>query len=327
MATRRLRTPRCVPTHCPSVSPDCNTVDPHSRDGKRLRRSSLSPTFRVLEFCADTVDGAQIGLSQDKDKLPLLCILDPFLAGNEVLVTPCVPLHPSHIHSAPHSHNNITYDMRMHSVVVLILDKTLKVGLIPPSSFLTNMPIRTPSSQPASAECTRSRHPLLAPTRLLPLHYVPGARGTQRALPRSRSARRDGSRRTAIPHLQRRFRTLVQSSFYKQHRLGRLSNRRPRSAHAPIPYRPGSWRHQAHIRTHSVRLLFSHQNTILRRYCYTYCPRQCDPHSHSSYRVRSSTRLSHTGAWRSRDQRACGLVVASSRKETRRGYGEGALRF
>ena len=53
---------------------------------------------------------------------------------------------------------------------------------------------------------------------------------------------------------------------------------------------------------------------------------QLDPHSYRSYRVRSSARLSRTGAWRTRGQRACGSVVASSRKETRRGYAEGALR-
>lgn len=34
----------------------------------------------------------QIGLPRDKDKLPLLCVLEPFLAGNEVLVTPCALL-------------------------------------------------------------------------------------------------------------------------------------------------------------------------------------------------------------------------------------------
>ncbi|KAF8491041.1 NUDIX hydrolase domain-like protein, partial [Russula emetica] len=69
----------------------------------------------------------EIGLPQDKDKLPLLCILDPFLAGNEVLVTP---------------------------VVVLILDNTLKPVLNAPkvdtlfshplASFLsTTFPERT----------------------------------------------------------------------------------------------------------------------------------------------------------------------------------------
>ncbi|KAF8502860.1 hypothetical protein F5888DRAFT_1121528 [Russula emetica] len=126
---------------------------------------------------------AQIGLPQDKDKLPLLCILDPFLTGNEVLVTP---------------------------VVVLILDNTLKVSLC---LFLCHRccshNVNTHASQPASAECPRSRHPLLAPTHLLPLHHIPRARRAQRTIPRSRSARRDSSRRTAIPHLQRCFRTLA----------------------------------------------------------------------------------------------------------------------
>ena len=32
--------------------------------------------------------GHQIGLSMDKSKVPLLCILEPFLAGNQLIVTP-----------------------------------------------------------------------------------------------------------------------------------------------------------------------------------------------------------------------------------------------
>lgn len=34
----------------------------------------------------------EIGLPRDKQKIPLLCVLDPFLAGNETLVTPVVVL-------------------------------------------------------------------------------------------------------------------------------------------------------------------------------------------------------------------------------------------
>ncbi|KAH9045779.1 NUDIX hydrolase domain-like protein [Lactarius pseudohatsudake] len=34
----------------------------------------------------------EIGLPNDKTKLPLLCVLDPFIAGNQVLVTPVVVL-------------------------------------------------------------------------------------------------------------------------------------------------------------------------------------------------------------------------------------------
>jgi hypothetical protein len=72
-------------------------------------------------------------------------------------------------------------------------------------------------------------------------------------------------------------------------------------------------------------LLPQHNIVLYSAAILTYAPRQCDPHSHRSYRVRSSTRLSRTGAWRTRYQRACGLVVASPRKESRRGYAEGAL--
>ncbi|ETW83764.1 hypothetical protein HETIRDRAFT_314160, partial [Heterobasidion irregulare TC 32-1] len=34
----------------------------------------------------------EIGLPRDKQRIPLLCVLDPFLAGNEILVTPVVVL-------------------------------------------------------------------------------------------------------------------------------------------------------------------------------------------------------------------------------------------
>lgn len=35
---------------------------------------------------------SQIGLSLNKQKVPLLCILEPFLAGNQLLVTPYAQL-------------------------------------------------------------------------------------------------------------------------------------------------------------------------------------------------------------------------------------------
>ncbi|KAI0002901.1 NUDIX hydrolase domain-like protein, partial [Russula compacta] len=60
---------------------------------------------KTIEDTARREAFEEIGLPQDKDKLPLLCILDPFIAGNEVLVTP---------------------------VVVLILDNTLKPVLNAP---------------------------------------------------------------------------------------------------------------------------------------------------------------------------------------------------
>jgi len=47
---------------------------------------------KTIEDTARREAYEEIGLPQDKDKLPLLCILDPFLAGNEVLVTPVVVL-------------------------------------------------------------------------------------------------------------------------------------------------------------------------------------------------------------------------------------------
>lgn len=34
------------------------------------------------------VDSLQVGLATDKSKVPLLCVMEPFLAGNGVLITP-----------------------------------------------------------------------------------------------------------------------------------------------------------------------------------------------------------------------------------------------
>ncbi|KAI0269349.1 NUDIX hydrolase domain-like protein [Gloeopeniophorella convolvens] len=47
---------------------------------------------KTIEDTARREAFEEIGLPQDKTKLPLLCILDPFLAGNQVLVTPVVVL-------------------------------------------------------------------------------------------------------------------------------------------------------------------------------------------------------------------------------------------
>ncbi|KAI0254178.1 NUDIX hydrolase domain-like protein [Lactifluus subvellereus] len=47
---------------------------------------------KTIEDTARREAFEEIGLPQDKTKLPLLCILDPFIAGNEVLVTPVVVL-------------------------------------------------------------------------------------------------------------------------------------------------------------------------------------------------------------------------------------------
>jgi hypothetical protein len=138
--TRRLRTPRCVLTR-PPVRLIVTRLPLKRREAfEEVLFLSYHPLR--LEFGADTVHGApQIGLSQDKDKLPLLCILDPFLAGNEVLVTPCVPLTACLT-------TNITYDM--HSVVVLILDNTLKVSPFP-RHHCSQMPINTHA--PPTSQC------------------------------------------------------------------------------------------------------------------------------------------------------------------------------
>jgi len=93
--TRRLRIPRCVLTRPPvRLIVTLSTLKRREAFEEVLSLSYLSLHWNsvLTPYMAQLV---QIGLPQDKDKLPLLCILDPFLAGNEVLVTPCVPLRPS----------------------------------------------------------------------------------------------------------------------------------------------------------------------------------------------------------------------------------------
>lgn len=50
---------------------------------KYTRIFPISFRSLFLELISD-----QIGLSLDKQKVPLLCILEPFLAGNQLIVTP-----------------------------------------------------------------------------------------------------------------------------------------------------------------------------------------------------------------------------------------------
>jgi len=78
------------------------------------------------------------GLPQDKSKLLLLCIPDPFIASNEVVVTPCAPFFPPDFLNGPDTHRL----SHTHSVVVLILDNTLKVCLLPRAKFLAIEPLR-----------------------------------------------------------------------------------------------------------------------------------------------------------------------------------------
>ena len=133
-----------------------------------------------------------------------------------------------------------------HRVVVLILDNTLQVcssrALFSSSSRCHGPP------HIAGAERPGSRNPVLAPTRLLPLHHIPGARGSQGPVSRSRGARRDRRARAALPHLQRRSLALVLALLQHPTR-----GQPPHSAHAPLPHRSRGWRYQAHIRTYLVR--------------------------------------------------------------------------
>lgn len=54
--------------------------------GKRLKR--CVPVHTLFRSMSLLITCSQIGLSLNKQKVPLLCILEPFLAGNQLLVTP-----------------------------------------------------------------------------------------------------------------------------------------------------------------------------------------------------------------------------------------------
>jgi hypothetical protein len=50
--------------------------------GRGVPHYLTSRLGRTLTFCS------QIGLTRDRQKVPLLCVLEPFLARNELIVTP-----------------------------------------------------------------------------------------------------------------------------------------------------------------------------------------------------------------------------------------------
>jgi hypothetical protein len=99
--------------------PNCDRQGFPQETGSIRGGPILSVPHLYAGVCAEVV--TQIGLPQDKGKLPLLCILDPFVAGNGVLVTPYASFF---IVGLSHRSSHITY---ARSVVVLILDNTLKV--------------------------------------------------------------------------------------------------------------------------------------------------------------------------------------------------------
>ncbi|KAH7905894.1 hypothetical protein BJ138DRAFT_704756 [Hygrophoropsis aurantiaca] len=101
-----------------------------------LPGGKVDPQDLTIEDTARREAFEEIGLPQDRTRVPLLCIMEPFLAGNMMVVTP---------------------------VVVLILDKTLQPNLNeaevtsifahPLASFLSETPPSAPERAP-----TRSYH-------------------------------------------------------------------------------------------------------------------------------------------------------------------------
>ncbi|KIJ57297.1 hypothetical protein M422DRAFT_23355 [Sphaerobolus stellatus SS14] len=117
--------------------------------GKRERAD------RSVENAARREAFEEIGLPFDKTKVPLLCILEPFLSGNEMVVTP---------------------------VVVLILDQTLRPILNraevhslfshPLKGFITNAPVRDPQPHSWQAEASNVNQEGLSSS-LSPSHPSP----------------------------------------------------------------------------------------------------------------------------------------------------------
>ncbi|KIM77283.1 hypothetical protein PILCRDRAFT_24230, partial [Piloderma croceum F 1598] len=57
-----------------------------------LPGGKVDPEDRTIEDTARREAFEEIGLTRDKKKVPLLCILEPYLSGNELIVTPVVVL-------------------------------------------------------------------------------------------------------------------------------------------------------------------------------------------------------------------------------------------
>ncbi|KAJ7605932.1 hypothetical protein B0H17DRAFT_1165106 [Mycena rosella] len=95
-----------------------------------LPGGKVEPDDKTIEDTTRREAFEEIGLSRDKLKVPLLCILEPFLASNQLIVTSCV--------------------IFLRLVVVLILDNTLRAYsehgrsrvtfLSPLVSFLSSTP-------------------------------------------------------------------------------------------------------------------------------------------------------------------------------------------
>lgn len=118
----------------------------------------------------------QIGLTPDKQKVPLLCVLDPFLASNSLIVTPYVP--PTHFSVLPPTY------LSKHRVVVLILDNTLRVSASPRVNHVHFVLSAFPLANPQQSGSLLA---LLAPPALIPILQPP-------------VSRRVGTRGSAISH-------------------------------------------------------------------------------------------------------------------------------
>ncbi|KAJ6621003.1 NUDIX hydrolase domain-like protein [Mycena sp. CBHHK59/15] len=107
-----------------------------------LPGGKVDPEDRTIEDTARREAYEEIGLPPNKLKVPLLCILEPFLASNQLVVTPCVLSPALPLFSLPTETQS--------RVVVLILDNTLRPILNaaevaslfshPLAAFLTSSP-------------------------------------------------------------------------------------------------------------------------------------------------------------------------------------------
>jgi hypothetical protein len=62
----------------------------HILNGHQRREAFEEVSIAPCRMCVSACTVLQIGLPRDKVKIPLLCVLEPFLAGNYTLVTPQV---------------------------------------------------------------------------------------------------------------------------------------------------------------------------------------------------------------------------------------------
>lgn len=124
---------------------------------KRSRRCRVSTIFAISPM----IDTSQVGLATDKTKVPLLCVLEPFITWNGILITPSVHI-PSHAIRTDETLGWSFWFWTIHFAWVEFYTRSELRPLTPGSSSLSSILPKSPSCSHIRSprSCQRS-HPFL----------------------------------------------------------------------------------------------------------------------------------------------------------------------